>query len=299
MVVGEGFEGVAALLLADLGDVEVADGVLDRAVSQVAGDLEDGRSAFQHVRGEGVPQGVGGDVFVRARQPAFGDGNLDGLPDGGFAHGFGAAVHGLLDGQAGAFPSATDTGKEPLFILMVGPVFPQALEHLGGDGHLAGLVDFGLANVDDESLAFDILRSEIDGFVQAETALIDERAVGAEADISEGPKEAVDFLSCKDFGEWLVAFDVNLFPDVPVNAEVVAVKGSQGADGLIDRAGAELSLVLEVDEEVEDSLGRELRQVIIRVVVAELVNPSVVDLASALGEAFELDKAVEVLIPLG
>ena len=54
-----------------------------------------------------------------------------------------------------------------------------------------------------------------------------------------------------------------------------------------------------MDEEVEDSLGRELRQVIIRVVVAELVNPSVVDLASALGEAFELDKAVEVLIPLG
>lgn len=46
VIVGEGVEGVATFLFADLGDVEVADGVLDGAVPQVAGQLEDGDSTF-------------------------------------------------------------------------------------------------------------------------------------------------------------------------------------------------------------------------------------------------------------
>ena len=54
VIIGEGVERVAAFLLADLGDVEVADGILDRTVPQVAGQLEDGDSAFQHVRGVAV-----------------------------------------------------------------------------------------------------------------------------------------------------------------------------------------------------------------------------------------------------
>jgi hypothetical protein len=44
--IGQGIEGVAALSLADLGDVEVAQGVLQRAVAEIGADLEDGGTAF-------------------------------------------------------------------------------------------------------------------------------------------------------------------------------------------------------------------------------------------------------------
>ena len=128
--------------------------------------------------------------------------------------------------------------------------------------------------------------------------MIDECAVGAESDFTEGAQQAVDFVAGEDFGQGFVALDVDLLPDVPVDAKVVAVEGAQRADSLIDRAGSELALVLEVNEEIEHALGREFRQVILRVMVGELVDPTVVGFTSALGESFELDIPGEVLIPL-
>jgi len=67
VVVGESFECVASFLLADLGDVEIADGVLDRAVAEVSSDLKDGCPTFEHVSGERMAQCVSGDVIVGAR----------------------------------------------------------------------------------------------------------------------------------------------------------------------------------------------------------------------------------------
>lgn len=251
------------------------------------------------MRREAVAQGVGGNVLVGTGEPAFGDGDLHGLPDGGFAHWLFAALHRFLDGQAGTLPTATDAGKEPLVIAMVGPELAEAFEHPRRDGDFAGFVDLGLADHDDESLAFDIGGLDADRFVQAQSALIDEGAVGAKADIAEGAQETMDLHPGEDFGEGLVAFDVDLLPDVPIDAEVIAVEGPQGTHRLIHRTGPKLPLVLKVDEEVEHALGCELREIVLRVVVGELMNPAVVGLATALGEAFELDKTGEVLIPLG
>lgn len=195
VVVGEGFQRVAAFLVADLGDVKVADGVFQGGVTEVTADLEDGGSPFEHVGSEGVAQSVGGDVIVGARQSAFGNGDLDGLPNGRFAHGFGAAVHGLLDGQSGAFPSAADAREEPLFIAVKGPEFPQTHEHAWGDGDFARLAHFGLGDVDGEPLAVDVFGLDVDGFVQPKSALIDERAVGAIAGVAKGAQEPVDFVA--------------------------------------------------------------------------------------------------------
>ena len=91
---------------------------------------------------------------------------------------------------------------------------------------------------------------------------------------------------------------MDLLPDVPVDGEVIAVKRAQGADGLVEGAGPEFALILKVDEEVQDTLGRQRWQVGLRVVIGELVDPAVVVFTGALGEAFELDIAGEVLIPL-
>lgn len=57
--IGEGVEGGAGSLFADLGEVEVAHDLLERAVAEVGGDLSHGGPAFEHVGGEGVAQGVG------------------------------------------------------------------------------------------------------------------------------------------------------------------------------------------------------------------------------------------------
>ena len=69
-------------------------------------------------------------------------------------------------------------------------------------------------------------------------------------------------------GQRFFALDVDFFPDVPVESEVVAVEGAQAADGLIDRGGGELAIVLEVDEEVEHALRGKRGEILIGEVTA-------------------------------
>ena len=78
---------------------------------------------------------------------------------------------------------------------------------------------------------------------------------------------------------------------------MVAVERAQGADGLVESAGLEFALVLEVDEEIAHAAGVELGEFDLRVEAIDLMDPSVVGLASSLRETFELDKADVILIP--
>ena len=80
---------------------------------------------------------------------------------------------------------------------------------------------------------------------------------------------------------------------------MIPVEGAQGADRLIEGAGPEAPLVLQVDQEVEDALGAEGREIGVRIVSGELLDPAVVSSARALCETFELDETGEALIPLG
>lgn len=64
LAVRKGGECVAAFTLADLGEMEVNHHFLERAVTEVGGDLSNGSAAFEHVRAVAVAQGVSGDVFV-------------------------------------------------------------------------------------------------------------------------------------------------------------------------------------------------------------------------------------------
>lgn len=52
--------------------------------------------------------------------------------------------------------------------------------------------------------------------------------------------------------ECFFAADFDLGPDLPFEAEVIAVKGAQGADGLVDGGAFEVAFGLEVEEEAED-----------------------------------------------
>ena len=78
-----------------------------------------------------------------------------------------------------------------------------------------------------------------------------------------------------------VALDPDLLPDVPIKVQVVAVESAQGTHRLIKSAGPEAPLILQVDEEVEHSLGADGREVGVRIVGGELLDPTVVSPASA------------------
>jgi len=97
----------------------------------------------------------------------------------------------------------------------------------------------------------------------------------------------------------LLELELDLLPDVPVAGEVVAVEGAQGADGLVEGVGLELAPVLEVDEEVQHALRREIGQVASGIVGGELADPAVVAQAGSFRESFKLDEPGEVLIPRG
>jgi hypothetical protein len=61
-------------------------------------------------------------------------------------------------------------------------------------------------------------------------------------------------------GQRLDALDVDLRPDFPGLAKVVAVKGAQRADGLVEGGGRQFALGLEVNQEVEDLSRIEIRE---------------------------------------
>ena len=128
--------------------------------------------------------------------------------------------------------------------------------------------------------------------------MVDEGEVGAVAAVAEGAQEEGDFVAGQDVRKGFFAFDFDLGPDLPFEAEVVAVKGAKSADGLVDGGASEVTSGLEVEEEVEDLSALESGQVLIRMVVGKLPDPTEVGFDGALAEPFELGKARVLLIPL-
>jgi hypothetical protein len=91
--------------------------------------------------------------------------------------------------------------------------------------------------------------------------------------------------------------DFDLLPDVPVAPQVVAVEGAKGADRLVERAGFEFSIGLEVDEKVEDFPRAQAGKMGVRIVGGQLGDPAQVGGLGAFTQSFELDKSGELTIP--
>lgn len=206
-------------------------------------------------------------------------------------------MEGLLQGDAGAFPTASGRGEEPVGIAVPGPEAAQADEQLRADGDFAGFAALGVGDAQDEACAVDVFRADVEGLAEPQAALIDEGEVGAVAAVAKGAQELGDFLAGEDMRERLDALDADLRPDFPRLAEMVAVEGAQGADGLVERGAGELALGLEVDQEVEDLPRFEIRKRRGGEVIGQLGSPAEVGLDGAAAQAFELDEAEVVLIP--
>lgn len=80
---------------------------------------------------------------------------------------------------------------------------------------------------------------------------------------------------------------------------MIAVKGAQRADGLIERRAGERSIDLKVAKEGKNLAGVEIRESGLRIMVGELIGPAEVSFYGALAQSFELDEGGVMLIPLG
>ena len=156
-----------------------------------------------------------------------------------------------------------------------------------------------MGDAQDKARAVDVFRSDIKGLAEAQATLIDEGEVGAVASVAKSAQELGDFLAGENVGQWLDALDVDFRPDFPSLAEMVAVEGAQGADGLVEGGAGELAVSLEVDQEVEDLPRIEIGELNVGVVVGKLGGPAEVGLDGAIAQPFELDVAEVILIPRG
>lgn len=250
----KGGERSSGLGFANFGEVKVDESGLEAAVAEVGGDLPDVGAAFEEVGGVAVAQGVDDELGVLAIKTAFSFGEFVGSPGAGVGHGFAAVMEGLLERDAGGFPSATGGGKEPVGVAMPLPKGAEALVQFGGDWNVAFVSAFGVAPGDSEGegLSVDVGGSDVEGFVESQTALVDGGEESPVATVAEGAKELADFLTCEDVREGFFAFDFDLTPDLPFEVEVITIEGAQGANGLVHGATREVSLGLKVEEEVED-----------------------------------------------
>lgn len=155
-----------------------------------------------------------------------------------------------------------------------------------------------MGDTQDEAGAVDVFGADVEGLAQAQATLIDEGEVGAVTTVAEGAQELGDFLAGEDVGQRLDALNLDFRPDFPCLAEVVAIEGAQGADGLVEGGTGEFAVGLEVDEEIKDLARIEIRERGVGEVVGELGGPAEVGLDGAPAQSFELDEAKVVLIPL-
>lgn len=77
----------------DGGEMGVDDGLIERSVTEVGGDVSDTDTVFEQVSGITMTQGVDSDALGDAR---CGDGPFESILDGGATHGLLRCVHGFL-----------------------------------------------------------------------------------------------------------------------------------------------------------------------------------------------------------
>ena len=129
---------------ADFGEVEVNEGGLEGAMTEVSRDLSDVDSGFQKVGGVAVAQGVDDELGMFLGEAALHFGEFPDLPGRAVTHGFATVVEGLLEGDPGGFPTASGGGKDPVGVAVPGPEAAQPGEEFGGDGDEAFVATFGM-----------------------------------------------------------------------------------------------------------------------------------------------------------
>ena len=159
---------MAALVVADLGDVQVNESGVERGVSEVLADLPDGDASFEQMGGEGMTERVSRKRFL---DTASGADDAHGQLDRGDAHGFFASAHRLGACEVAFLPKASDGREEPPPVFVEAPVVAQPLDHGRGDRHFAGLAALAVADAQDPAFRVDVGGAQRDRFAQAQAAV--------------------------------------------------------------------------------------------------------------------------------
>lgn len=267
-------------------------------MTEVGSDLTHRGSAFEHVRGIAVAQRMDAEDLVLFIEPALDLRELERGPDPGLAHVLGMAAERFPERTALLVPSASDAGEDPLLVAVSLPIEAQASIEFRSDRNLPGLSSLTVDDADDEALPVDVFGFDPERFAQPQATLIDDSEVGAVAAFSERAQEEGDFVARENMGKRLGSMDLDLFPDIPIAVEVIAIEETDRAKRLINGRSAELPFLLEMDEEVENLCRTDPRRGDVRVMGIELPYPPEVDLLRLLTEIFEMDSPDEILVPL-
>lgn len=108
--------------------MQIDHGRLQCGVTEVVGNLSHAHPSLKHVGSVGMTQGVSADVVMGFMQPTFDNSHFHSTPNCGIGHVVGASVHGLAYFNAGAFPSTTHAGEEPVGVFMKLPKSPKSDE---------------------------------------------------------------------------------------------------------------------------------------------------------------------------
>lgn len=203
-------------------------------MTEVVGELPDRYPALEHVSGVGVTQGMNAEFLMTFHQPAFGLGPLEGILDGGAAHVIGMSTEGLAKSQTGVLPFAPHTGKEPFEIAMAFPEETQPVEQFSSDRYLPLFAALAVDDANGEAFSVDVLGFDGEGFAHAQTTQVDDGEIGSVTAIAKGGEETGDLFPGEQVGKRFVTFDFDILPDGPILAEVIAIKGAQSGDRLID-----------------------------------------------------------------
>ena len=81
-------------------------------------------------------------------------------------------------------------------------------------------------------------------------------------------------------------------------SQVIPIEVPKGVDCLVEGCTGKFTLALKVEEELEDLLACQIRNMFVRVVASELLDPAQIGTAGSITKTFEIDKAGEFLIPV-
>ncbi len=132
------------------------------------------------------------------------------------------------------------------------------------------------------------------GLADSQTTVINEREDGAEAGDAHAGEQGAHFGAGQNAGQRRGAFDFDLVPASPVVAlQVVAVKGAQGADALVEGAALVALDLLDVKKEGEDLFLPQQRSAGDVVMLGDASDPGEVSLQGAGAQAFEVEETGE------
>ena len=126
-------------------------------MAEVGGDLSNGGTAFEHVRGVTVAQGVGGEVVVLfAIRPHSALATLMAAQTEALFMGLGLRCMAWRRVMPELFQPRPTPGKSHSGLRWEARTCAGGARSFGSDGNFARLVVFGLGNEDDEALAVDV-----------------------------------------------------------------------------------------------------------------------------------------------